>query len=83
MGNTVTQDLFIIKIKTSHMDGTLNLNIPENAAYFGDRSGDEVPTSVFVDEFGYITIHGNSKSPAFGGTSTDPTWLYAKTHWEL
>ncbi len=65
------------------MDGTLNTNIPDNAAYFGDRTGDEIPSSVFVDEFGYITIHGNSDSAVFGGTTANPTWLYGKTHWEL
>jgi len=40
VGNKVTQDWFIIKIKTSDMDGTVNSNIPNNAAYFGDRTGD-------------------------------------------
>ncbi len=57
---TLTQDWFLIRIKTSDMDGTLNSNLPETAAYFGDRTGDEVPTSVFVDEFGFITMHGTT-----------------------
>ena len=68
------------------MDGTLTNPVVENAAYFGDRTGDEIPSSIFVDEYGYITIHGNSDSPVFGGSgnpSSDQVWLYAKTHWEL
>lgn len=83
VGNKVTQDWFIIKIKTSDMDGTVNSNIPNNAAYFGDRTGDETVTSVFVDEFGYITVHGHSTSGVFGGSAASPSWLYGKTHWEL
>ena len=68
------------------MDGTVNSPIVENSAYFGDRTGDEIPTSVQVDEYGYITIHGNSDATVFGGKSTatsEQVWLYAKTHWEL
>ena len=50
--------------------GLVKSTIPENAAYFGDRAGSEIPTSVNVDEFGMITIHGTSTSAAFGATSS-------------
>jgi hypothetical protein len=68
------------------MDGTLNAPIVENAAYFGDRTGDELPTSIQVDDYGYITIHGITDATVFGGTNTatsEKLWLYAKTHWGL
>ena len=46
--------------------GAVSANIPESAAYFGDRSGDELPSSIFVDQNGQITIHGKSNSAVFG-----------------
>lgn len=58
--------------------------MPENAAYFGDRLGDEVAKSVQIDDNGYITIHGTSNSAPFGSsTSTEYVWLLAKTHFGL
>jgi hypothetical protein len=47
------------------MDGTLNAPIVENAAYFGDRTGDELPTSIQVDDYGYITIQGTTDATVF------------------
>ena len=59
-------------------------NIPENAAFFGDRTGDEYVQSVQVDEYGFITVMGMSNSPVFGAVnSLEWVWLMAKTHWEL
>jgi len=52
------------------MDGTLTDPIVDNAAYFGDRTGDEIPSSVFVDDYGFITIHGNSDATVFGGSNS-------------
>jgi hypothetical protein len=85
VGNKMSDDWFLIKVKTADMvSGSVPTTIPESAGYFGDRSGSEIPTSVSVDEDGMISIHGKSNSAVFGATSSSEyTWLYAKTHWDI
>lgn len=47
VSNKLSSDWFIIKVKTSDMvSGTVPSSIPESAGYFGDRTGDEIPTSI-------------------------------------
>lgn len=74
-------DWFIFKVKVSDI-GTL-ANIPHEAAYFGDETGDEIAQSIAIDEFGYIYIAGYSTSTDFGIAAGETALLYAKTHFTL
>jgi hypothetical protein len=56
---------------------------PRNAVFFGETDGDEYPTAIALDEFGFVYVAGTTTSPTLGVHTGDRGMLYVKTHWDL
>lgn len=50
-------------------------NIPEAAAYFGDRDGHLTGFAMAVDEFGFIYLHGSSDSQLLAADGNEIVWI--------
>ncbi len=62
---------------------------PSIAAYLGDKSGNLESSSIALDQYGFVYVHGISEAPGFGaypspsGIYPQKTWVHVKTHWEI
>ncbi len=82
------ESMFIVRIDLSSGKYSTTASIssmPDTAAFFGDKNGKTFGQAIAVDEYGFVYVHGQSSSPAFGGivASSKYAWIHVKTHWEL
>jgi hypothetical protein len=65
---TQYSDFFIFRVALTGMSSSWTYYDyqPENAVYFGEYDGDEYPTAIALDEYGFIYVAGTTNSVTLG-----------------
>jgi hypothetical protein len=86
-----TYDWYIFKMDVDNMVSANVNSIPDDAVYFGEKTGDEVMSCMAIDEYGFITVGGYSDAPTFynceevGCAERNALWgrMHFKLTWEV